>query len=67
MKNSDLDTAGALIVIFGYIITLSVLAVGWVFNLMNIWHSIDAPMTAKFILRCIGVFVFPVGGILGYI
>jgi hypothetical protein len=27
----------------------------------------DNPVTAKFILRCIGVFVGPVGAILGYL
>ena len=48
--------------------TMSVaLAVGWVMNIMTIWHTMDAPLTAKLILRCIGVFVFPIGGILGYL
>ena len=55
----------------GYYLTLIVIwlvfAVGWVMNIMTIWNTMDNPVTAKFILRCIGVFVGPIGAILGYL
>lgn len=44
-----------------------IFAVGWVMNIITIWNTMDNPITAKFILRCIGVFVGPVGAILGYL
>jgi hypothetical protein len=54
-----------------YYITLTVIwlvfFVGWVMNIIAIWNTMDNPVTAKFILRCIGVFVGPVGSILGYL
>ncbi len=65
MKNWD-DVI-ALGTVFGFIATIATLAIGWIFNVVSIWHSIDNPITAKFILRCIGIFVFPIGGILGYL
>jgi hypothetical protein len=63
----EADETGTIIAGLVYLGIGGTLAVGWVFNVMSIWHSIDNPLTAKFILRCIGVFVFPVGGILGYL
>ena len=40
---------------------------GWVMNLYAIWHTVDNPIAGKFILRCIGIFVPPIGAILGYL
>lgn len=40
---------------------------GWVMNIMSIWNTIDNPLTAKFILRVIGIFVAPIGAILGWL
>lgn len=55
----------------GYYLTLIaiwlVFAIGWVMNIITIWNTMDNPVTAKFILRCIGVFVGPIGAILGYL
>ncbi len=66
MKKSADDVIVLGTVIGSFIMSVA-LAVGWVMNIMTIWHTMDAPLTAKLILRCIGVFVFPVGGILGYL
>lgn len=44
-----------------------VFAVGWVMNIVAIWNTADSPLTAKFVLRCIGIFAAPIGAILGYI
>lgn len=40
---------------------------GWVMNIMTIWNTFGLPLTAKFVLRVVGVFVFPIGGVLGYL
>ncbi len=65
MKNWD-DVI-TIVAVVGMLTTASALVLGWIFNVVAIWHSIDNPITAKFILRCIGIFVFPIGGILGYL
>ncbi len=44
-----------------------VMLAGWVLNIMSLWHSIDNPVTAKMIVRIAGIFVFPLGAILGYL
>lgn len=50
-----------------YFCVFITLGFGWAMNVMTIWHTSDLPLTAKFILRVVGIFVFPIGGILGFI
>lgn len=40
--------------------------VGWVMNISDIVAAVSDPITAMFILRCVGIFVAPLGAILGY-
>lgn len=43
------------------------LAIGWFMNIGCIVSTMDGPVTGMFILRCIGIFVAPVGGVLGWL
>ncbi len=45
----------------------AVMGAGWILNIMSLWHSMDNPVTAKMIVRIAGIFVFPLGAILGYL
>ena len=45
---------------------VAALAVGWVMNVIEIFHTADASLTGVFVLRCFGVIVAPLGGVLGY-
>jgi len=65
--SQKLDDILAIGTVAGFFTVGAALALGWIINVMAIWHSIDNPITAKFILRCIGIFVLPIGGILGYL
>ena len=49
-----------------YVLLLIAGAYGWVCNLLLVFHTLDLPMTGMFIARVVGIFVFPVGAILGY-
>ncbi len=40
---------------------------GWIANIVTLWNSFDDPLTAKMIVRLAGIFVFPLGAILGYL
>lgn len=50
-------------------IVLAVLAglVGWVANIVQLIQAMGDPITGTFILKCVGVFVAPLGSVLGYV
>lgn len=47
---------------------LSVIAIviGWVMNIITLMGIINDPITGMFILRVVGIFIPPLGGVLGY-
>lgn len=49
-----------------YISIMLFVIYGYIMNVYSIWNTIDLAITGKFILRVIGVFMFPLGAILGY-
>ncbi len=68
MKPHDnVDRKFALGFIAFYLTLLFVGGYGWIMNLITIWHTMDSPVTAKFIARVAGIFVFPVGAVLGFL
>ena len=48
------------------IVVWLVLVVGWIMNIVEIVATIADPITGMFILRCVGIVVAPLGGVLGY-
>jgi hypothetical protein len=40
---------------------------GWIANIVKIFYSAAEPITALFVLRCVGIFVAPLGSILGFL
>ncbi len=55
----------AVLFTFGVVIPL---IIGWVWNIVKIVElaGADVAVTTMFILRCVGVFLAPLGGILGW-
>lgn len=54
-------------IVFGaYLVLILLLGVGWVFNLLAIVHADFGQVTGLLIVRCFGVFIVPLGSILGY-
>lgn len=43
------------------------IGVGWVFNIITLTETSLDPLTGLAILRVVGIFIPPLGGILGYI
>lgn len=64
MKKFEEIGAIFLIALFGSGMVAAV--IGWVLNVTTIIQTVDLPMTGMFILRCVGIFVAPLGAILGY-
>lgn len=56
---------GAIVAIFVMAIVL-VSAYGWIENIVKAFHMLSAPVTGMFIARAVGVFVVPLGAVLGY-
>lgn len=40
---------------------------GWINNIIIVCHSNFTPLTGMVVVRCIGIFVAPIGAILGFI
>lgn len=40
---------------------------GWIANIVKIFAIMNDPITGMFILRIVGIFVAPVGAVLGYL
>ena len=49
------------------IVGMALLGIGWVMNIVTLWHHANEPVTVMAILRAVGIFVAPLGGVLGYI
>jgi len=51
----------------GWIVVCIALAVGWVMNIVTLVQHANDPITTITVVRAIGIFVAPLGGVLGYI
>ena len=49
-----------------FVLVWLAIAVGWVMNIIEIVATVSDPITGMFILRCVGIIVAPLGGVLGY-
>ena len=49
-----------------YVVVILAALVGWVLNIVDILAVVNDPITPMFILRIVGIFIFPLGAVLGY-
>lgn len=40
---------------------------GWIMNIVKIYHSSFTPLTADVVLRVVGIFLAPLGMVMGYL
>lgn len=59
-------TIASLILLIVYMLVVMLVVIGWVRNIIDIVAIVELPMTGMFVLRVVGIFVFPLGGILGW-
>ena len=54
---------------YGYLWVLYfvIILTGWVINLMNVINYESAEVTTQFVFQAIGIFLFPLGTVLGYV
>jgi len=57
---------GATVVELVVLLIMLLGAGGWIWNIVKVVHGFADPITGLFVMRCIGVFVAPVGAVLGY-
>ncbi len=65
MKNEGGFTLIELIFGVGGIAVFIIGAIGWIINIIVIARTIDLPLTGLFVLRIAGIFIIPLGSILG--
>lgn len=54
--------------VFVFYVALVLLALGgWIANIVKIWNSGFDVLTGMVIARCIGVFMAPLGAVLGFL
>ena len=63
MKN---QIGNAWVVVLVYLAIVIVAGYGWIENILKIVHSDFSPINGMLVARCIGVFVAPLGAVLGY-
>lgn len=62
MKNNEMKPVTAFIILsFVFLFVL-----GWVLNVAELTSIMNGAIDAEFVLRIVGVFVAPLGAILGY-
>lgn len=49
-----------------WLIAAGVLAIGWVMNIITMVHHASDPITTITVVRAIGIFVPPLGGVMGW-
>lgn len=67
MKYQTASTVGGLLAILAYLAIIIALVYGWVMNIVTIAHSNFSDITGLLVLRVVGIFVAPLGTVLGYI
>lgn len=60
------NTYLALLFVVAQLVALIAAIAGWIMNIAGIVHTLGGPITAMFVARCVGVFAFPLGAVLGY-
>lgn len=55
------------LIVLIFVIAISIAAIyGWICNIIALVHMLGGDITAMFIARCVGVFMTPLGSILGF-
>lgn len=63
---NKLFVGGSIFGILAFLTVVCLAIAGWVMNIVAIFHIANEPIAGMFIIRCIGVFVAPLGAILGW-
>ena len=67
MKITYKSPTGGVIALFIYLVLLVVFISGWVMNIMTIAGSSFDSITGMLVLRVVGVFMAPLGAVLGWV
>lgn len=65
--NHDWPTFLAVTWVVFWLLVVAGLGLGWVLNIVALAHMQIPPFTGLLILRVVGIFIPPIGGIVGYV
>ncbi len=67
MKYDTAEQVGSILALFAYFALIIAIAYGWIANIITIANSNFSDITGILVLRVVGIFVAPLGVVLGYI
>ena len=68
MKSSSFFAGMGILSVFIWLAVIGTLAIGWVINLFQvILPPYPVTVTVEFLIKLLGIPVFPIGGILGWL
>lgn len=60
------EQAGTVLAGMTLVVILVAAVWGWIANVVSIIGTVSDPITGMFVLRCVGIFVAPLGSVLGF-
>lgn len=67
MRIKTTSLTGGFLAVFAYFALIIAIAYGWIANIVTIAHSNFSEITGMLVLRVVGIFVAPLGVVLGYV
>lgn len=64
MSSSEAGAIGAALI---WLVIVVAAVYGWVMNIIQLYHSSFNDITGQLILRVVGIFVAPLGAVMGYL
>ena len=58
---------GAIVAALVYLVLVIALVYGWIANIVSLYHSNFNELTGQLVLRIVGIFVAPLGAVMGYL
>ena len=58
---------GAIVAAVVYLALVIASAYGWIANIVSLYHSSFDTITGQLVLRIVGIFVAPLGAVMGYL
>ena len=62
-RKESRDRFGVLLIMFIW----AALIFGWVVNIVKLYSMVSEPVTGVFVLRVIGIFIAPLGSVMGFL
>ena len=67
MKSDSVSVTAGILAIVVYLALIVAICWGWIANIVTLYHSNFNDLTGQLVLRIVGIFVAPLGAIMGFL